>query len=68
MPRISKATLLDRWIDAFSDMTIEDQAFALLQVQAIHRQIKRHQERFTAGSAPAPSNSAAEADQADIAF
>ena len=41
MPRLLKATALDRWIDAFADMPPDDQAFALAQVQAIHRQAQR---------------------------
>ncbi len=41
MPRLLKATALDRWIDAFADMPIEEQAFALAQVSAIHRQAQR---------------------------
>ena len=45
MPRLLKATALDRWIDQFSDMPPDDQAFALAQVQAIHRQAQRQRER-----------------------
>ena len=45
MPRLLKATALDRWIDAFADMPPDDQAFALAQVQAIHRQAQRQKER-----------------------
>jgi hypothetical protein len=46
MPRLSKATVFDKWIDTFSDMPLEDQAFALAQVQAIHRQTQRQKERI----------------------
>ena len=45
MPRLLKATTLDRWIDTFADMNLDDQAFALAQVQAIHRQAQRQKER-----------------------
>jgi hypothetical protein len=41
MPRLSKATVLDKWLDNFSDMDLDDQAFALAQVSAIHRQAQR---------------------------
>ena len=41
MPRLAKATVLDRFLDTFADMNLEDQAFALAQVQAIHRQDQR---------------------------
>ena len=52
MPRLLKATALDRWIDAFADMPPDDQAFALAQVQAIHRQAQRQKER---SDKPAPA-------------
>jgi hypothetical protein len=42
MPRLTKATALDRWIDTFADWDSDDQAFALAQVSAIHRQAQRH--------------------------
>lgn len=41
MPRLLKATVLDRWIDAFADWGVEDQEFALAQAEGIHRQAKR---------------------------
>lgn len=41
MPRLLKATVLDRWIDAFADWGVDDQEFAIAQVAAIHRQSQR---------------------------
>ena len=52
MPRLTKSTALDRWIDVFADWDSEDQAFALAQVQAIHRQAQRQKER---NGKPAPA-------------
>ena len=52
MPRLTKATALDRWIDAFADWDAEAQAFAIAQVQAIHRQAQRQKER---NGKPAPA-------------
>lgn len=49
MPKLSKSTFLDRWIDQFSDMNLEEQAFALAQVSAIHRQAQRQKEREVDG-------------------
>ena len=45
MPRLLKSTVLDKFLDAFADMNLDDQAFALAQVQAIHRQAQRQKER-----------------------
>jgi hypothetical protein len=45
MPRLTKATVLDKFLDQFSDMGLDEQAFALAQVQAIHRQAQRQKER-----------------------
>ena len=45
MPRLLKSTVLDKFLDAFADMNLDDQAFALAQVQAIHRQAQRQRER-----------------------
>jgi hypothetical protein len=56
MPRLSKATVLDKWLDNFSDMDLDDQAFALAQVQAIHRQAQRQKERNGKTAAPEPDD------------
>ena len=45
MPRLLKSTVLDKFLDSFADMPPDDQAFALAQVSAIHRQAQRQKER-----------------------
>ena len=54
MPRLTKASSFDRWIDQFSDMDLDDQAFALAQLQAIHRQEQRRAAKSNGKPAATP--------------